>query len=77
MNREDLIARKGAVRAEIAQVVRRLEGARRELEDVAGLRQRFLAGQVRSLESRLEALTAEEARLRLDIDRRPAGEGGC
>lgn len=69
MNREDLIARKGAVRAEIAQVVRRLEGARRELEDVAGLRQRFLAGQVRSLESRLEALTAEEARLRLDIDR--------
>lgn len=77
MNREDLIARKGAVRAEIAQVVRRLEGARRELEDVAGLRQRFLAGQVRSLESRLEALTAEEARLRLDIDRRPAGEGEC
>ncbi len=69
MNRDDLIAAKGAVRAEIAQVVRRLEQARSELAGASGLRRRFLASRVAGLEARLEALAAEESRLRQAIDR--------
>lgn len=69
MNRDDLIAAKGAVRAEIAQVVRRLEQARGEFVGASGLRRRFLASRVAGLEARLEALTAEESRLRQAIDR--------
>lgn len=69
MNRDDLIAAKGAVRAEIAQVVRRLEQARSALEGASGLRRRFLASRVAGLEARLEALAAEESRLRQAIDR--------
>jgi len=69
VNREELIARKGAVQAEIAQVVRRLEGARDAMAAASGLRRRFLAGRVAALERRLEALMAEESRLRQGIDR--------
>lgn len=68
MNRDELIAAKAAVRAEIAQVVRRLEQARDALEGASGLRRRFLANRVAGLEARLEALAAQESRLRQAID---------
>lgn len=69
MNRDELIATRAAVRAEIAQVVRQLEQARSQLEAASGLRRRFLARRVAGLEARLETLAAEESRLRLAIDR--------
>lgn len=69
MNRDELIARKGAVRAEIAQVVRRLGQARSDIEGATGLRRRFLARQIAELESRQMSLAAEESRLRQEIDR--------
>lgn len=77
MNRADLMAAKGAVRAEIAQVVRRLEQARGALEGASGLQRRFLAGRVARLEAQLEALAAEESRLRLAIDRSGRVEHGA
>lgn len=76
MNRDELIAAKGAVRAEIAQVVRRLEQARSALAGATGLRRRFLAGRVARLEAQLEMLVAEEGRLRLAIDRSPRIDRG-
>ncbi len=69
MDRDDLIARKDVVRAEIAQIVRRLEQARGALENASGFQRRFLTGRVGALEGRLEVLAAEESRLRMDIDR--------
>lgn len=77
MTRDDLIARKGELQAEIAQVVRRLEQARSELESASGIRRRFLAGRVGALEGRLEALAAEESRLRLAIDRSARRDHGA
>lgn len=69
MNRDDLIARKGVVRNEIAQVARRLEQARSALEASVGLQRRFLTRRIAALEARLEALAAEESQLRMAIDR--------
>ena len=69
MSRDDLIARKEAVRAEIARARRTLERVRGEAEGASGLRGRFLAQRAAQLESQLDALMAEEYRLRLGIDR--------
>ncbi len=69
MSREDLIARKGAVRGEITQVVRQLEQTRSALAGAMGPRSRFLAHRVAELEARLQELTTEESQLRLAIDR--------
>lgn len=77
MNRDELIAAKGAVRAEIGQVVRRLEQTRGAAETASGLRRRFLVSRVAGLEARLDALAAEESRLRQAIDRSGRTEHGA
>lgn len=69
MSREELIARKGEVQAQIAGARRRLEQARQEVEGTSGLRRRWLAARVAQLETRLDFLMAEESRLRQSIDR--------
>jgi hypothetical protein len=68
VNREELINRKEAVRAEIAQV--RHELARATREQPGSARAVHNAGRrAADLEARLQALAAEEHRLRLLIDR--------
>ena len=69
MSRDDLIATKEAVKAELARTQRALERARAELEAASRLRRSVLAGRVRQLESRAERLMAQEHDLRLAIDR--------
>lgn len=73
MTRADLIARKNAVRAELAEVVRRLAHERAALAALAGSPRRCAAQRIAALEARQEALMAEESRLRQAIDR--AGSG--
>ena len=68
MSRDDLIARKDSVRAELARTRRELEHARTAFETASGLRRRFLGGRIAQLDARAEALMAEEYRLRLLID---------
>jgi hypothetical protein len=68
VSREALIARKEAVRAELARAHRTLERARTEAEAAAGLRRRYLQHRVAQLEARTDALMAEESRLRQLID---------
>ena len=68
MSREELIARKEAVRAELARTHRTLERARAEAEAASGLRRRYLQRRVAQLESRADALMSEEYRLRQLID---------
>ena len=69
LSRDDLIERKEAVRAEIAQVRRDLARAR-PAEATASERDRSKhARRIEELETRLEALMAEEYSLRLQIDR--------
>jgi hypothetical protein len=72
VGREELIARKGEIQAQIAQIRRGLERVRTEAEPSSGLRRRWLAGRVPQLEAQLEALMAEESRLRQLIDRTQA-----
>jgi predicted nuclease with TOPRIM domain len=69
VSREELIARKGEVQAQIAQARRRLEQARQEAEGTSGLRRRWLSARVAQLETRLDSLMTEEGRLRQLIDR--------
>jgi chromosome segregation ATPase len=69
VSREELIARKGEVQAQIAQASRRLEQARQEVESTSGLRRRWLVARVAQLETRLDSLRTEEGRLRQLIDR--------
>ncbi len=68
-NRDDLIAAKEAVKAELARAQRALERARAALATASGLRRSVLSGRVRQLESRAEHLMAQEHDLRLAIDR--------
>ena len=68
MNREELIARKGAIRAELARTLRTLERTRAEAETASGLRRRYLQRRVAQLETRSDALLSEEYRVRQLID---------
>jgi hypothetical protein len=61
MNRDELIVRKGEVRAEIARLVRQIEQLRSA--DVPR------AGRAAQLQAQLDAAMAEETRLRQLIDR--------
>ena len=68
MNREDLIARKEAIRAELARTLQTLERTRAEAETASGLRRRYLQRRVAQLETRSDALMSEEYRVRQLID---------
>ena len=68
MSREDLIARKGAIRAELARTLQTLERTRAEAETASGLRRRYLQRRVAQLETRADALMSEESRVRQLID---------
>ena len=68
-SRGDLIERKEAVRAEIAQVRRELSRARQAEAAVPERDRRTHARRIEELEARIEALMAEEHSLRLRIDR--------
>jgi hypothetical protein len=69
VSRDELIARKGALRAELARTQRSLEHARAEAEQASGLRRRYLQRRVAQLEARADALMSEEYRVRQWIDR--------
>ena len=66
---DELIARKGDVQAHASNARRELEAKRAALAEAHGLRRRLLARRIGWLESELEALMAEEVRLRIEIDR--------
>jgi hypothetical protein len=68
VSREDLIARKEAIRAELARTHRTLERARAEAEAASGLRRRYLQNRIAQLEARADALMSEEYRVRQLID---------
>ena len=68
MSREELIASKETVRAELARTLRTLERTRAEAEAASGLRQRYLQRRVAQLEARADALMSEEYRVRQLID---------
>ena len=68
MSREELIARKGAIRAELARTLRTLERTRGEAEAASGLRRRYLQRRVAQLETRADALMSEEHQVRQLID---------
>ena len=68
MSREELIARKEAVRAELVRTHRSLERARVEAEVASGLRRHYLQRRVAQLEARADALMSDEYRLRQLID---------
>jgi hypothetical protein len=68
VSREDLIARKEAIRADLARTHRTLERARDEVEAASGLRRRYLQRRVAQLEARADALMSEEYRVRQLID---------
>ena len=68
MNREELIARKEAIRAELARTLQTLERTRAEAEAASGLRRRYLQRRVAQLETRADALMSEEYRVRQLID---------
>ena len=69
MSREELIARKEVVRADLARTHRVLEQAREAAEAASGLRRQYLRSRVAQLEARADALMSEESRVRLLIDR--------
>jgi hypothetical protein len=68
VTREELIARKEAVRAELARTRRELEHMRTIAETSSGLRRRYLQRRLAQLETRTDALMSEEYRLRQLID---------
>jgi len=69
VSREELIARKEVVRADLARTHRVLEQAREAAEAASGLRRQYLRSRVAQLEARADALMSEEYRVRLLIDR--------
>jgi hypothetical protein len=69
VSREELIARKDAIRTELARTHRTIERLRVEIETASGLRQRFLKRRLAQLEARADTLMSEEHRLRQLIDR--------
>jgi hypothetical protein len=68
VSREELIARKEAVRAELVRTHRSLERARAEAKAASGLRRHYLRRRVAQLEARADALMSDEYRLRQLID---------
>jgi len=68
VSREELIARKEVVRADLARTHRVLEQAREAAEAASGLRRQYLRSRVAQLEARADALMSEEYRVRLLID---------
>jgi hypothetical protein len=68
VNREELIARKGAIRAELARTLQTLERIRAEAEAASGLQRRYQQRRVAQLETRADALMSEEYRVRQLID---------
>jgi hypothetical protein len=68
VSREELIARKEAIRAELSRTHRSLERTRAEAEAASGLRRRYLQRRVAQLETRSDALMSEEYRVRQLID---------
>ncbi len=71
MTRNDLIARKELVRAEIGRVRRELARLQQLQARATGSAADQLARQAAALEARLADLMAEEHALRLQIDRSP------
>ncbi len=69
--RDDLIARKGEVQGRIRSFRPKVEAARAAAVAASGLRRRYYAARLSSLEAELDGLMAEEARLRVEIDRSP------
>jgi len=69
LSRDDLIERKEAVHAEIAQTRRELARTRLAEAAASEREQRKLVRRIEELEARLEVLMAEEHSLRLKIDR--------
>jgi hypothetical protein len=68
VSREELIARKEAVRAELARTHRTLERTRAEAASASGLRRRYLQRRVAQLETRADTLMSEEYQVRQLID---------
>jgi hypothetical protein len=64
-----LIAAKGEAQARLRRARAELAAAESGLAAATGLRRRLLLRRVRGLESEIDALMAEEMRLRLAIDR--------
>jgi hypothetical protein len=69
--RDDLIARKAEVQSQIRSLQPKVEAARGALASATGLRRAYYTSRLASMESQLEALAAEEMRLRVEIDRSP------
>ncbi len=69
--RDDLIARKAEVQARIRSLQPKVEAARVAVASATGLRRTYYASRYSSLQAQLDQLMAEEARLRLEIDRAP------
>jgi len=70
-SRDELISRKADVQARIRQARTALERAEDAAAAAHGLRQRRLAALAASLQAQLDTLMAEEANLRLQIDKSP------
>jgi hypothetical protein len=69
--RDELIARKGEVQARIRSLRPRVDAAAERAAAARGIRRGFESAQLASLQAELESLMAEEARLRVEIDRAP------
>ncbi|MGE5603392.1 MAG: hypothetical protein ACM30E_10090 [Nitrososphaerales archaeon] len=69
--RDELIARKGEVQGRMRSLRPKLEVAQASVEATTGVRQRYYAARLASLQAELDGLMAEEARLRVEIDRSP------
>lgn len=68
-DRQAAVARKGEVQAMLARVQRELADAEAQAAALTGLRWKLAARKVARLQAEADALMAEEARLRLLIDR--------
>jgi len=68
-DRQALVARKGEVLAALSRVQRELVHAEAQVAVQTGIRGKLAARRVDRLQAQADALMAEEARLRLLIDR--------
>lgn len=69
MDRDMLIARKSEVHAELARLHRQASAAEVRVASASGRARDFETARLQELHSRIDALIAEEHRLRLQIDR--------
>ncbi len=69
IDRQALVARKGEVQAALRRVQRELAHAEAQAAGLTGMRAKLAARRVARLQAEADALVAEEARLRLLIDR--------